>query len=225
MVIALILILALPVLASEPGVDLPFQLIVDSPDSEHVLYEGEIPTGICDVTAIEGGNNKSVHPDNDLTVQSVNTVTLFDVERASGVSTVADGPLDSDGTATVILRLGGDGIYSADLILHFDCEEPSSSTTTTTPSTTIGPSTTTTLTTTTTMVVTTTELSTTTTASTVPVTTTTIPVTTTVTDSTDTTEPPKELPLTGASPALPAALALLLVVTGGLGLAWSARQE
>lgn len=108
--------------------------------------------GTCDVEVV-GANNESVHPGSDILVASANTVTIADVERASGAETFpADGTLQISGSVTVSVRLGSDGLFSGGaLVVQFDCTPPPPPPTTappptappaappTTPTTVIGP--------------------------------------------------------------------------------------
>ena len=198
---------------------MPFVVVRGDSGSEHLLYDGPMPASgqRCFVTATDAGNNTSVHPGNDLRLDSNGqAVNFFDVERAPNVSTPGDQSILLGDTGTVTLILGPDRVYSADLVLMFDCEPVQTTTT----------STTTTTTTTVPEVTTTTqpEVTTTTqpevTTTTQPTTTTTQPeVTTTVADTVLGTE---VLPFTGQNEglvplaiALAAAGLLVLVATKG----------
>lgn len=174
-------------------ITLPFEIIEGTPGSEHLLWTGDLPPGVCTIIAVEGANNTSVHPDNDLRVSDgLTTVWLRDVERAPGVSTVADGPIEAAGPVDVTLILGPHGLYSADLVLQVDCGTlPETTTTTETP-----PSTTTTTTTTTTAP---------------PVTFTTTPTTTTTVPVTSTTLPPETTTTTTGSPPTTVTVTTLIV--------------
>ncbi len=94
--------------------------------------------GLDCVAELEGRNNNSIHPDNDILA---GPVTFTDVEngtfKAAALTFVSTGPID------VAVRLGGDGVFSAGFTLEVTCNPP----TTTTPTTTSLPSSSTTTTT------------------------------------------------------------------------------
>ena len=201
----LLLPLTLAATATAYQIGLPFSIRSAPAGSELVLFEGALPGQgeLCVLTASDAGNNTSVHLGNNIYLADDDeTVTFHDVERAPNVSTPGDQPLTPSGQGRVVLVFGGDGIYSADLVIDFVCEEvPPSTTSTTTTSTTIPPTTTTSSTvppSSTTTIITTTTVTTSppsTTSTTVPPTTTTTPVpssstTTTPETTTSTTGPP-----------------------------------
>lgn len=77
---------------------------------------------VCSVKAI-AKNQGSVHPGNNLVVASGSTsVTLVDVERASGVDTVANGELTLGETVTISLVMGEDDVFSAGMTVKLTCE-------------------------------------------------------------------------------------------------------
>jgi len=180
---------------------LPFQVVSGAPGSEHLLFDGPMPVSgeLCSLTASDAGNNTSVHPDNDLRLESNGqVVNFFDVERAPNVDTPGDQSIVPGATGTVTLTLGGDGLYSAALVLVFECEAVATTTTTTVlESTTTVPTTTT-----------------------VPETTTTIrdEVSPTSIVSTTAEVSPETLPFTGFENGTSGLLALLLVASGALAL-------
>ena len=101
------------------------QVVRGAPGSEHLLFDGPMPVSgeLCLLTASDAGNNSSVHPDNDLRLESNGqVVNFFDVERAPNVSTPGDQSIVPGATGTVTLTLGPAGAYSADLVLVFECE-------------------------------------------------------------------------------------------------------
>ena len=184
---------------------LPFQVLRGAEGSTVVLYDGPIPAvGVCTVVASDAGNNRSVHPGNNLTLESAGQTVLFaDVERAPNVSTPGSNPITPGPTGVVTLTFGPDETYSADLGLEFSCE---SSTTTTT--------------------------SMTTTTSTEGATTTSIPTssttlggstTTSVLLTTTTGGSERVLPATGASPWVPLGGSVLLMA--GLGVLGASRER
>lgn len=99
----------------------------------------------CDVTH-RGANGPSTHPGTNLHVRSENTVTAFDVERASGVSTDATGTLTINAVATVVvvIELGPDGVWSGNGNTIIDCTPQQVTTTTQATTTTTEANTTTT---------------------------------------------------------------------------------
>ena len=203
-----------------------------------VNVEPEAIGASCVVSA-EGENNTSVHPNNDIIVSSgSDQVTLFDVEGVGGGITTASGTLTLGDTIVLTLRMGPDRVFSGGLTVTVDCEaQPEPTTTTTEPptTTTTEPTTTTTeppTTTTTEPTTTTTEPPTTTTTEPPDATSTstTAPAQTTTTNvedhGTTTTSPTEvrgvqiqqsdELPFTGISTEIIAAVGFALIATGFL---------
>jgi hypothetical protein len=184
-------------------ITLQAQVVRGAPGSEHLLFDGPMPVSgeLCSLTASDAGNNRSVHPDNDLRLESNGqVVNFFDVERAPDVSTPGDQSIVPGATGTVTLTLGGDGVFSAELLLVFECEAVA--TTTTTPvletKTTTIPD----------------EVSPTSIVST----TTTIVGATTTIVSTTAEVSPDTLPFTGSENGTTGLLALVLVASGALAL-------
>ena len=179
------------------------QVVRGAPGSEHLLFDGPMPVSgeLCLLTASDAGNNSSVHPDNDLRLESNGqVVNFFDVERAPNVSTPGDQSIVPGATGTLTLTLGGDGVFSAELALVFECEAVATTTTTTV------------LTTTTTIKD---EVSPTSIVST---TTTSVEVSPTSIVSTTAEVSPETLPFTGFENGTSGLLALVLVATGALAL-------
>ena len=175
---------------------LPFQVVIEAPGSEHLLFDGPMPVSgeLCTLTASDAGNNSSVHPDNDLRLESDGqVVNFFDVERAPDVSTPGDQSIVPGATGTLTLTLGGDGVFSAELVLVFECEAVATTTTTTV-------------------------LETTTTTIPDEVSPTSIVSTTTTIVSTTAEVSPETLPFTGFENGTSGLLALVLVATGALAL-------
>ena len=78
---------------------------------------------VCSVKAV-AKNQGSVHPGNNLVVASgSSSVTLEDVERASGVNTEANGELTLSDKVTVSLVMGQDKVFSAGMNVKLTCEE------------------------------------------------------------------------------------------------------
>ncbi len=112
-----------------------------------VNISAELVGTTCEVRT-EATNNSSVHPGNDVIIESDgSSVVLFDVEGFGGKTTQASGVLVLGSTATVTLRMGPDEVFSAGLFV-FECSgSPATTTTTTTTTatttTTVSPTTTT----------------------------------------------------------------------------------
>lgn len=201
----------------EVAIEIPLDTIVrGDPGSEHLLGSAEVPADLrgetCPVAAI-AENQSSVHPGNDLLVATDgDSIVLENVERAPGVTTVAEDQLTFGSTLTVTLILGEDGVFSAGMVVKF-CDIPVTTTTTTVETT----STTEATTTTTTIPTTTTTTETTTTVTVLPSTTvTTAPeATTTITVAPSSTSPvPETLPFTGGETDTTALVALVALVAG-----------
>lgn len=100
--------------------------IVAAPGTIHqVDDEDDIPAEAigqqCTVRSV-GLNQDSVHPDNDLIVESAGTtVILPDVERTAGQITEGIGTLTLGNIIVVSVRLGSDGVFSADHRLEVRC--------------------------------------------------------------------------------------------------------
>lgn len=100
--------------------------IVDTPGTIHLVDdEDDIPAEAlgqqCTVRSV-GLNQDSVHPDNDLIVESAGTtVILPDVERTPGQITEGIGTLTLGNIIVVSVRLGSDGVFSADHRLEVRC--------------------------------------------------------------------------------------------------------
>ena len=74
----------------------------------------------CTVTA-RAENQASVHPGNDLVVESETSVTLSDVERGSGSVVTADEEIVLGSEIVVSLIMGPDESFSAGLDVHVAC--------------------------------------------------------------------------------------------------------
>ena len=195
-VVAMVVGVMAPASAGGFTLTLPFQVVTGVVDSEHLLFDGPMPVSgeLCTLTASDAGNNQSVHPDSDLRLESNGqVVNFFDVERAPNVSTPGDQSIVPGATGTVTLTLGGDEVYSAELVLDFECEAVATTTTTTV-------------------------LETTTTTIPDEVSPTSIVSTTTTIVSTTAEVSPETLPFTGFENGTSGLLALVLVATGALAL-------
>lgn len=129
------------------------------PGTEEVLNVTETPEHLvgetCSVTA-QARNQSSVHPGNDLAVESASRIVLADVEATpGGVVTAADTLVLSE-TITITLRMGRDGVFSAGIEVRLQCPPPTTTTTTMATTTTVAATTLTTSDTTTTAAPTTT---------------------------------------------------------------------
>lgn len=158
--ISLISLLLVVVLAPGAGgqeeefIVVPIDTVVTGPEgSTHLLESVEVPEPLrgqeC-LIAARADNQGSVHPGNDLVVESDgSTILLADVEREPGVVTVAEGELLLGDTLSVTLIMGPDGVFSAGVHVGVCAipPPPTSTTTTIQPTTTLAPTTTTTTTT------------------------------------------------------------------------------
>ena len=125
--------------ASAATISIPLGTVIRADEGSVTLITEQVtPDGlagqVCNVD-VEADNNSSVHPDNDVIVDSANTVTVFDVEAAPGTVIPADGLLTLGDTITVSLRMGSDRVFSADGLLVLNCSPPKTTTSTTTSTT------------------------------------------------------------------------------------------
>jgi hypothetical protein len=181
----------------------PINTVVRAPEgSETVLSTTQTPEEFvgetCEVTA-QSENQSSVHPGNDLVVESGgNQIVLPDVEAEPGGVVTATGTLVLAEEIVIFLIMGPDEVFSAGIEVRFQCPPPATTTTTSEATTsTVAATTITSETTTTTVATTTTAAPTTSTSSTttLPLTSTTIPdevLLTTITQPLPFTGPPQE---------------------------------
>lgn len=123
-------LVASPAAALEPEVVLehtiPTQAVIRGPeDYEHRVKRLTVPTEHvgreCSVVA-QGLNNHSVHPDTDLVVRSGGSeVVAYDIERAPGAVTVAEGTLVLGPEVVIYIRLGPMEVFSGGLIVTVEC--------------------------------------------------------------------------------------------------------
>lgn len=112
-----------------PTIEIPINTIIRKPASTQVpLVSEDVPEQyigyICTANAV-AKNQSSVHPGNDLIVSSNGTsVTMYDVERAAGISTPAVGILELGPTVDVTLSMGKDAVFSGGMVVELDCEKP-----------------------------------------------------------------------------------------------------
>jgi hypothetical protein len=218
--------------ADDISLEVPLPTLVRAPaGTEHLLASTTVPSDLvgkrCAVT-IQGTNQESVHPGNDLVIASgEDALVLPDVEAEAFGESEREGSLRLGDGLTVTLVMGSDGVFSAGMTVRVSCPETSSSSTslpttssslptTTVPETTTSlPETTTTQgETTTTVEVTTTSTSSTSSTVTTTPTSTTEASTTTTEGGTSTTA--TTLPFTGGRGQ--AALAALVALAAGIAL-------
>lgn len=150
------IILAALIAATSPwDIAIPIDTIVRGhPGTIKQLAAVPVPDdlqGLTCTTAWRSDNNTSVHPDNDLLLESATTAWVRDVERTADAVTIAGDPIVLGDVLVVSVRFGPDMVFSSGGVLTVDCppattttteatttttEVPPSSTTTTTPPTT-----------------------------------------------------------------------------------------
>lgn len=225
----------------------PISTVVMAPEgSETVLSTTPTPEDLigesCEVTA-RSENQSSVHPGNDLVVESNGSqIVLPDVEAEPGGVVTAAGTLVLGEEIVISLIMGPDEVFSAGIEVAFQCPPAATTTTGATTTTTEGTTTTTVMTTTSTEATTTTAAPTTSTSPTTTLasTTTQAPTSTTIRDEVLRTTITQALPFTGPQHeglgvfalAIGAAGALLLVaarswipVTVSLFFTWDPKCE
>ncbi len=79
--------------------------------------------GVTCETSWVSNNNTSVHPNNDLIVESATTAIVPDVEREAGAITIGGGTLTLGPLVTVSVRFGPDQVFSAGGVLNIDCPD------------------------------------------------------------------------------------------------------
>jgi hypothetical protein len=105
-------------------------LVVAEPGSITVLAEEPTPPeliGAACVGVAVAANGPSIHPNNDLIIETGDTVAvLLDVEAESGKITDAVGEVTLGDTVKVSLQMGGDGIFSGGVTVLIDsnCTPP-----------------------------------------------------------------------------------------------------
>lgn len=117
--------------SAQDEVVIPIDTIVRAaPGSITLLATATIPpelVGYSCVTVAVASNQDSVHPNNDLIIESNGTkVEVLDVEANPYADTPATGSLTLGTTATVSLRMGPGGVFSGglDVILDAECTPP-----------------------------------------------------------------------------------------------------
>lgn len=140
-VLLLVSVLATSAMADHAYIEIsiPIDTVVRGEEgSVTELAVAEVPDGVgdhsCEVTA-HAENQKSVHPGNDLLIESgTSAVTLSDVEAEEGAVTETHEALLLSETITVSLVMGPDRIFSAGIDVIVECipEETTTSLATTT---------------------------------------------------------------------------------------------
>lgn len=103
-----------------PGIFAPRGSQIDLLTADTSAYVGWNCTVLVD-----GTNNGSVHPNNDLVVRSgTDSVFLRNVERDPDAVTTATGILTLGNSVTITLDMGPDGISSVDLVAVLTCLAP-----------------------------------------------------------------------------------------------------
>ena len=203
--------------AQEFDISIPIDTIIGAPEgSKTLLASVDVPAasqGQECKASVETGNQRSEHPDNDISVESGSTaVVVEDVESGSFQVIHAEGTLVLGPTIDVYLIMGPDERFSAGLDVVSDCSVVETTTTT-------APETTTTTVEVGETTITTTPATTTTTPveTTLPPTTTTFPDEVLPTEVTTTTVEvaPTTLPFTGSDSEN---LALIAFVLTGIGI-------
>lgn len=119
---------------TDPVITIPIDTVVFAePDTFTVVATTSVDPALVGTTCalvVEADNNSSVHPGNDLLVQSGgDTVVLADVEGDEGRITFGSGPLTLGPVITVTLRMGEDGVFSAGFSVECRATPPTSTTT------------------------------------------------------------------------------------------------
>jgi hypothetical protein len=128
---------------SDPVIIIPVDTDVRAPEGSlttlvTIDISADLVGATCEVRA-EAANNSSVHPGNDVIIESGgSSVVLLDVEGSAGQTTEASGVLVLGPTGTVTLRMGPDERFSAGLFV-IECSGGPITTTTTTTTTTSAP--------------------------------------------------------------------------------------
>lgn len=117
--------------SAQDEVVIPIDTIVRAaPGSITLLATATIPpelVGYSCVTVAVASNQDSVHPNNDLIIESGGTqVVILNVEANPYENTESKGSLTLGTSATVSLRMGSDGVFSGglDVVLDAECTPP-----------------------------------------------------------------------------------------------------
>lgn len=140
--------LLLTAAATDAATDAAFEIVVSietvvrAPEgSETVLRTDPVPSGLvgesCSVSA-QSLNQTSVHPGNDLTIESQTSIVLVDVEAEPGGTVAATDVMVLGDEVIISLVMGPDEVFSAGIDARFDCPpEPTTTTSLTISNTTI----------------------------------------------------------------------------------------
>lgn len=120
---------------SDVEITVPINTLVHAPPgSETILNTTTTPDDFvgstCEVTAT-AENQVSVHPGNDLAVKSATEIVLENVEGVSGGVVTATDDLVLGSTIVITLVMGPDAVFSAGIMVTFDCGETGGTTLTT----------------------------------------------------------------------------------------------
>lgn len=133
--------LAAATVSEEFSITIPIDTVVEAPEGSATVLATE-PVGeqfvgqVCTVAA-QSENQESVHPGNDLVVESGSSVVrLEEVESGAGTVVIAEGELELGSEIVVSLVMGPDEIFSAGVVVHVECIPTEATTTTTTEATT-----------------------------------------------------------------------------------------
>lgn len=122
--------------AAQSGFAIPIDTVVRAaPGSLTELAEVQTPPGLVGSTCLGLGiaqNQDSVHPNNDIIIESGSTTAVFeDVEETPNKVTSLSGPITLGDVVTLTLRMGEDGVFSGGLTVFVDveCQAPPTTTT------------------------------------------------------------------------------------------------
>ena len=129
--VAVTLVVATASAASAADIDIPIDTVVRAPEGSLTLLETvDTPADLIGWTCTgfaRAQNQDSVHPDNDLIVNTGDTnVVLTDVEGSAAKVTTAEGTVTVGPTISVTLHMGPDEVFSAGIVveLELNCTEP-----------------------------------------------------------------------------------------------------
>lgn len=140
-IVAMLLLALVPALAAsgadgEPDIVVSVDTVIHAPvGSTTVLASIATPAAFvgatCTVSATTE-NQSSVHPNNDLIIDSATSVVIPDVEAVPGGTVTASDDIVLSDTIVVSLLMGADHTFSAGVEVSFDCTVVGSSSTTST---------------------------------------------------------------------------------------------
>lgn len=116
--------------------DIPIDTVVYAPEGSYtVIADVETPAelvGSSCVSIAVAANQESVHPNNDLIIETgESSVTLSDVEREPGATTPASGEVTLGARVKVTLHMGSDEVFSGGVVIVIgsNCTPPTPPTT------------------------------------------------------------------------------------------------